>query len=793
MAPAVPKTTNAHWLSRTVAALAFGAAALCGSLSADAMTLGRPRGAVLIGKPLSVTIPLTLEAGEAEPCVQAELFQGDTRTGPLDVSIVQAEGGARAIRVLSPASVDEPVITIYLRVGCAQQFTRSFVMLAEQVVDQPSSPIALAPSTGLTMAPRLSDAQQVQQATAPATPGEAPLSLQPSTSSTWSGSPQPGGGAQASASTTRPPSAQPSAPARQAAAGRTAARTGEAAAAARPRAQPRVAGEARAQPRVAGEPRAQAARTGAPRLRLEAAGASIDFAVEQAAPLKLTPNLGSASRTQVVGAVPGSKPAIEGSTATAAVAAASAASAAPAAAAAPAASGTPVQLRAETSMPERFATKAQEELAGQVQRSAAVEAEVKALREAMQKHTAATAQLAEQLDKVRGERDFASTLLAVIAGLLIAGGVAMLWLRSRESTDQQSRWRQLAAAPPAAADLRAREGAASAGRASHGGPVSEVDSGWEGISQVNSSGGNSSDEDVDLRRNKPAVSSPMSEFAESQVGQSRLPKPQELIDIQQKVEFFLAIGQHERAIELLEQQVHDYLGSSPLLWLDLLDLCHQHGKREQYERIREEFQREFNARLPAFEANRPDSGGLEDHPRALSRIEQLWGSPRVLQVIEDALAEDGHAPGSITFDLHASRDLLLLYVIARETVPGAEGPVPSPEDDYTEFIRTSMVPAMPNLAAALDFPEVPEGGAAQPGRSTEPVPLATLDEPAQDLPPVAVSPDIDLSFITAPLPEVAPSADPEAPAPAPTPAPEGIEFDFDFEPRARKGGGQTIL
>lgn len=790
-------------LRRTLGWAGLVLATLGSALPADAVTLGRARGAVLLGRPLSVAIPITLDQGEAEPCVQAELYQGDTRSGPIDVSVASVEGGVVA-RLRSGVIIEEPVVTIYVRVGCTQQYTRSYVMLAEQLHDTPSAPLALAPSPVLGIVPRMSDALQVQQQTqqtqpaqqaqqqqpAPSAEAAAPLSLQSSARASvpaasaqpprTAAPPQPQAERQAQAAAQPAPAARKKAPARpRKAAPADASSEKPAPARARPSAKP------------ADEDGARAARPRGPRLKLE----PLDLEVEQAAPLKLSPQLAPpAGSPMVVGALPNApKAAASGSAAPEAKAAS-----APAIAAVSPAS-TPAQ-RAEAAAAYKALSRSPEEIAGQAQRSDAIEAEVKALREAMQRHAEATAQLAEQLEKVRSERDFASTLLAVVAALLVAGGFGMLWLRSRETSSQQARWRQMAAVPAGPVDSHVPESIVGhSSRMPVREPLSEVDSDWEGMSQIHS-GGDSRDPELAVQRPKPAVASPMSEFAESQVGHSRLPKPQELIDIQQKVEFFLAIGQHERAIELLEAQIHDYLGSSPLVWLDLLELCHQFGKREDYERIREEFQHEFNARLPSFEANRPDSAGLEDHPRALSRIELLWGSPRVLKVIEESLFEDPHAPGSITFDLHASRDLLLLYSIARETVPG-DLPEASPEDDYTDFIKTSLTPLPKPVLAGAAHDEAGDGEG--PAAITEPVPLATLDDEDADLPPVAVGPDIDLSFITDPgagaqaLPEVeaeAAGSDPAADAPAPAPAADSnaLEFDFDFEPLTRNGN-RTVL
>lgn len=440
-------------MKRHLAPVACGLALGLGSMGiappAEAVTLGRARGALTLGQPLSIAVPLSLAPGETATCLQAELVQGNARSGPLDMALLHGDSGP-VIRIRSSAKVTEPVVTVDVQVGCGRPSKHSIVLVAEQEAAAPSSDKASA--------------------------------------------------------------------------------------------------------------------------------------------------------------------------------------------------------------------------------------EMVALRAAVLEQTAATKRLMEHLDKPAGERDLANALLAFIAGMLVAGGVAMLVMRLRDSAAQKERWHPGQGAAGDASSSRWHK--RTAPPADGGAPadnVSEVDSGWEAVSEVNSSTGDSSTADVERSHPRRTVASPMGEFAESQVGHDAIPRPRELIDYQQRVEFFLAIGQEERAIQLLEVALHGHLGGSPFFWLQLLDLCRLHGKREQYEGIREAFEQKFEAPLPAFDAEVPEPAGLEQYPELLARIVQLWGSRQVCDAIEDALAEGPHFTRSVAFDLDASRDALLLYAIASDRVSdhGAAPPQPA--------------------------------------------------------------------------------------------------------------------
>lgn len=341
----------------------------------------------------------------------------------------------------------------------------------------------------------------------------------------------------------------------------------------------------------------------------------------------------------------------------------------------------------------------EKQLAAAREQSQAVQAEIQALREQTRRQS-------DQLQKLVDQRNLARDIIAGIAGAIAVGLALLLWRRSRETAAQRA-WYQRAPAAPAPShgdssfvDSSFPDHAPEPPRI-----APEPDSGWSGQANVGTGG---------VRT------------AESGYSRSRmLPSAEELLDVQEKANFFLAIGQPEKAIELLETRLLEHLGGSPFLWLDLLDLCRKLQRAEDYERVREEFQKHFAARLPRFEEAHTQNGGLEQYPKALSRIELLWPSTRVMQEIEKSLFEE-RAPGAIMFDLEASRELLLLYSIALD--------VTSEEDGR---------PYTPTMVTGLEDKEPPQFENSH--INTQPMPLMELDA-QESMPSAMINLGLDLDF-----------------------------------------------
>jgi hypothetical protein len=183
----------------------------------------------------------------------------------------------------------------------------------------------------------------------------------------------------------------------------------------------------------------------------------------------------------------------------------------------------------------------------------------------------------------------------------------------------------------------------------------------------------------DLRQSAEAASvpktssgKPVSDFMPSTLMDGgRSVATEELFDLQQQVEFFKSLGQTEQAVEVLVAHLAESPEPSPLAYLDLLKLYHDLGRRGEFDALRAQFNGKFGERCPSFEKFLVSRRGLDRYEKAFSRIQSLWPTRAVLDLIErtifphpsDALADE-------TFDLEAYRDLLLLYGIAREVCFG---------------------------------------------------------------------------------------------------------------------------
>jgi hypothetical protein len=140
---------------------------------------------------------------------------------------------------------------------------------------------------------------------------------------------------------------------------------------------------------------------------------------------------------------------------------------------------------------------------------------------------------------------------------------------------------------------------------------------------------------------------------------------EELIDLEQQAEFFVVLGQDEAAIELLMSHVRNDGGISPLPYLKLLEIYKRRGESDAYERIRDRFNRRFNAYAPDWTSDLQQGLALEAYPETVQRLQALWGAPaKAMETLAAALFR--RDVSDQTYDLPAYRELLFLYAIARD-------------------------------------------------------------------------------------------------------------------------------
>ena len=140
---------------------------------------------------------------------------------------------------------------------------------------------------------------------------------------------------------------------------------------------------------------------------------------------------------------------------------------------------------------------------------------------------------------------------------------------------------------------------------------------------------------------------------------------EELLDLEQQADFFIALGQEDAAVDLLMSHLRSAGGQSPLPYTKLLEIYRRQGDRAAYERTRARFNRRFNAYAPDWDTGPSAGRSLEDYPDTIAHLERAWHSPLdAMAILESLLFKRDDS--SELFDLPAYRDVLVLYSLARD-------------------------------------------------------------------------------------------------------------------------------
>ena len=167
---------------------------------------------------------------------------------------------------------------------------------------------------------------------------------------------------------------------------------------------------------------------------------------------------------------------------------------------------------------------------------------------------------------------------------------------------------------------------------------------------------------------------------------------EELLDLDQQVDFFMVLGQEQAAIDLLLGHVRATGGIIALPYLKLLEIYRQQGDEEAYERTRERFNQRFNAQAPAFDGDLKSGRHLEDYPALVSRLERAWPQPlRALAELDGLMLRRADLEA---LDLPAFHDLLTLHALVRDlpaSVPAAaHAPAAAPPIQSTQTASAAM-------------------------------------------------------------------------------------------------------
>ena len=359
-----------------------------------------------------------------------------------------------------------------------------------------------------------------------------------------------------------------------------------------------------------------------------------------------------------------------------------------------------------------------EEVLRDTQKLAVLEAESKGLREKEASDAAAIKAMQEQLDQTR----YITWLAYLLGGLLLLSLVGLWFFRRRKETPEVARrgaaWWDGAQKPAAAgaAAVLATKATGSERRDPVGVDIDldiDPESSFDDYESLHG-------HDASLRAVLPASNSRIDESNASAGARSLA--TEELFDVQQQADFFVSLGENDKAIGVLRNHLLESQEPSALAYLDLFRLYHQLNRRQDYEELREIFNEKFNAGAPPFDDYSDNSVGLEGYETAFGRIQALWPQPRVLDVIEKSIFRDANDTDGEVFDLEAYRELLLLHAVAKEMIKRAE----LGEDERPDFEHTAIKP----LKAAAGASAIMGAGASEKGSpNTEPfdnMPVSSL-------------------------------------------------------------------
>ena len=610
------------------------------------------------------------------------------------VTVDNADPLAPVIRVVSSTPIDEPVVSVYVRVGCGQKSTRRYVLLAD-VASEPAP--ATLPAPAAVSLPTVSPAPAAAPAAAPNT---VPLVV------TTPAQPAP---VIAPVQTTAPVAVPETAPEPVTSApGAAVATPAVQPAAAKPKTQAVKKPVAK---QVAAKPKAPTANSAAVPPESKAAAPKVAEPAKDAVKAAAKPSAKEAAADKAKSDKDAGQSRLKldpMNTLADRVASLESAAAAPA--------PTPEQIK-------------------EAQRVQTLEDSVKTLVALAAKNEASMLQMRTQLAKAESERISINWIYA-LGGLLLAclAAIAWLWRRQRHAPVQRGRqddWWSGTNKPEHAESAGRQSQAGALSAASGQGPdsvpslaayrsgavapasvfdeVHQARTSQFGANALKPAGSNATvavkrpasrqdNDDVDVSLVEMSESNfdnlMQSGQAHSALRKGPLPRqaeasatraqPMELarainsdqiFDIRQQADFFVSLGQTDQAVRILETRLNEGGDSSPLLYLDLLGILHSLGLRQDFHQFREEFNILFNSHVPEFAAFKEEGRTLEEYPHVLAHLTALWNTPKAQMVIEASVFRDPTDDKSKPFDLAAFRDLLLLYAIAQNT--SRAGPVNS--------------------------------------------------------------------------------------------------------------------
>jgi hypothetical protein len=204
----------------------------------------------------------------------------------------------------------------------------------------------------------------------------------------------------------------------------------------------------------------------------------------------------------------------------------------------------------------------------------------------------------------------------------------------------------------------------------------------------------------------------------------------ELLDLQQQVEFFLVLGQEEAALKLLAEHLRLTRGDFPLPHLQLMEMYQRRADSTAFEGARHRFQERFGMAWPDGSEGPLAPQHLEDAPDLLLDIERVWHDPAQAMAVLETLLRAADRIDSLNPTVQS--DLLFLFTLAR--------------DLHDQPASVSGLAAGANAAPATATAAAPAAPAAPAALAAAALPAARPQTPAQAPQGVDIGVDVDFDL-----------------------------------------------
>jgi tetratricopeptide (TPR) repeat protein len=598
----------------------LAAMSVCVVTDASALSFGRVKGAVLLGQPLEVTVPVEFGPDDDinNSCVKAVVYYGDALQ-PTDQTRLMTEATSTkglSARIFSSASVSEPVVTVELIAGCTQTTRRKFTLFADLAGDPDDALSVLRRSQRNATDPAASGVQK--------SAWEQVAGVSPDTK-TGNSSTKPVGTPSSKVATIRSDTANRS--------------------------------------RVAESDLSSRLKLVAPEVgdgRKQRSKASVDSAAVE----ELQKRIDAISQWK-------------------------------------------------ESLPSAEEVQKNE---GRMQSLAADLKALQAVTQINQNNLQAMAVSQEQSESHRPSNSLVYLLAALTAAATAAA--AWTWAKSRGQRDDVAPWWGTTA-NRIQTDLP--RDPISSGPAPAVQPIATQSQQVRAMHLPTPNAASPSMLDVDISIGEsafaalPAVKAPdIRDFLQSGPASLRAVNMREMLDERQQAEFFMALGQYDEAIKVLETSMQSNTGANPLVYLDLLKILHTLSRREEFDRYRDDFNTQFTGMVPTYAQFASEGSGLEVYPDICRQLVELWPEANAVEFIEMCLVRQPEDEPGQGFDLDAFRDLLMLHGVLRRldskadsslvpfsasrlmSAPLVEAPNQAQDYDEQADIVTAPLPPIPH-------------------------------------------------------------------------------------------------